>query len=1063
MAEKQTPAAADGPARDVASIKHFCSHLSESGLVNGDTIRSLWDSFDDTRRPRNAQEFAQELVRQKRLTAFQYERLQAGEGNSLKLDQYTIVDRIGADGMGEVLKARHDRMQRYVAVKIISEKLLDSPESLGWFHQEWSAAAQLSHPNIVAAYDAGEKDGIHYLVLEYVDGQDLSSILAAKGPLRVALALDYIIQTAEGLQYSHRKGIVHRDIKPANLLVDSTGVVKILDMGLAFMAQHSDALEETTNQRLTQQGQVMGTCAFMAPEQAIDIREADERSDIYSLGCTMYDLLVGRPPYDGKTHMAIIVAHREDPIPSICAHRDEVPAAVDQVFQKMVAKRPEDRYTSMGEVIAALRGCTMDHPSAASNAAPGSSPAAATPAPARKPQVQPAAEQGGGVAVAAPAKESSPVDDTFTAIAAGHDTVVSRGRASRGGVPQSVWLAGAALLLLMLVGGGALAVALSLRTPQGTLVVESDDPEVQISVKQNGELVEIIDANDGWKVGLKEGEYELEVTGGKDQVRLEKNVVTVHRGETQRMRATFTPAVAARDPVMPRPGGDMEPVEPAADIAGPIVPPVVPGPGVPAIRPPGLPAPIAPATDPVVDAIPKLSLVHSLTGRRREASDIAFSSDGSVLASCGRDGHVVMWNAKSGEFLRQFHVNMSAWGMALSPDGKLLAAVGDHLAAAIYDAETGALVHELSRLSEAETQAVLKENKIYPLIMCAAFSPDGSKLLTGDNNNLVQIWDTTSGELIAKLDDHVEDVMSIEFSPSSNHFATASWDGTSQIWDAKTNKALHMLRNDRETTAYDIDFSPDGAILYSAGNATEVVAWDVETGERISTMRGHGSPVIGASVSADGKLSVSVGAGDKSVRFWDAKTGGTLSVLRNSPDQPRVAKFSPGDPSLLATVSGNAGIRLLRYEGEEEGERGNIRVGADGLTIVHQEVSDDHLSMPPWQSFKAPIDGVLVRVELQPALAVGAEGDLSIYGGEGTGGEKLHTQRYRIADTGDDPWKAFELVEPVALHQGVTYTVECGGAIGMYHSKVDRYGDGRASQRWGGDMAFRLYFKPDEE
>ncbi len=361
----------------------------------------------------------------------------------------------------------------------------------------------------------------------------------------MALALDYILQAAEGLQYSHRKNIVHRDIKPANLLVDSAGTVKILDMGLAFMAQQSDALEETTNQRLTQQGQVMGTCAYMAPEQAIDVRQADARSDVYSLGCTLYDLLVGSPPYQGATHMAVIVAHREEPIPSICKQRTEVPAAVDEVFRRMVAKKPEDRYASMGEVIAALRACTMGEPAAGAGGAVA--PAHAAPAPPRK-SARPQA------AVADAQDIDAPTEDTFSVIAAKHDTVVSRRRGKAIVVPKLPVLICAGVLLMFGLGGGALAVLLSLRTPQGTLVVESDDPGVKVAVKQGGEVVDIVDADDEWKVSLKEGKYELELTGGKDQFAIDQNVVVVSRGKTERLRVTFKPTVAADKPKLPRPG-----------------------------------------------------------------------------------------------------------------------------------------------------------------------------------------------------------------------------------------------------------------------------------------------------------------------------------------------------------------------------------------------------------------------------------------------------------------------------------------------------------------------------
>jgi serine/threonine protein kinase len=253
--------------------------------------------------------------------------------------------------MGVVFKAEHRQMKRVVALKIVSPSAIKSRDALQRFYREVETAAKLDHPNVVPALDAGEARGTHFLVMQYVEGDDLSWHVKRRGRLPVDEAVDCILQAAQGLQYAHSRGIIHRDIKPANLLLDRQGTVKILDMRLARIDSRTD---ETNADELTNTGAVMGTAAYMSPEQALDARHADARSDIYSLGCTLHYLLTGHPVYDGDTHVKQILAHREQPIPSLRGIRPEVPESVDAIFAKMVAKRPVDRFQSMREVVQAL-------------------------------------------------------------------------------------------------------------------------------------------------------------------------------------------------------------------------------------------------------------------------------------------------------------------------------------------------------------------------------------------------------------------------------------------------------------------------------------------------------------------------------------------------------------------------------------------------------------------------------------------------------------------------------------------------------------------------------------
>ena len=270
------------------------------------------------------------------------------------LGEYRIVSKIGAGGMGQVYKAEHQRMRRIVALKVLPPKAIKSADSVRRFNREVQAAARLSHPNIVTAHDAGQQQGIHYLVMEYVQGSDLSTLIRERGVLEVEAAIECILQTARGLEYAHGEGVIHRDIKPANLLVDQRGTVKILDMGLARFDDLLDARGEESAADLTASGQIMGTVDYMSPEQAEDTHSVDARSDIYSLGCTLFYLLTGEGPFPADTTMRKLLAHRSGEIPSLAARRLDVPKQLDQIFQRMVAKRPADRFQSTTELIAAL-------------------------------------------------------------------------------------------------------------------------------------------------------------------------------------------------------------------------------------------------------------------------------------------------------------------------------------------------------------------------------------------------------------------------------------------------------------------------------------------------------------------------------------------------------------------------------------------------------------------------------------------------------------------------------------------------------------------------------------
>jgi serine/threonine protein kinase/DNA-binding response OmpR family regulator len=337
--------------------EQFLRNLSDSGLFSPEEMRKILEALPEAK-AEDGGAVAQHLIAAGNLTAFQVEAVRERNFEGLAIGNYQVLDRLGAGGMGTVYKARHRRMKRVVAIKVLSRSVGQSEKFVKRFQREVEAVARLSHPNIVMAHDADEAEVGHFLVMEFVNGQDLDSTVRQRGPLPISEAVDCIVQAARALDYAHGQGVIHRDIKPANLLRDAGGAVKVADLGLArFNDQFGRPPEEMA--ALTQAGSIMGTVDFMPPEQALGLTSIDHRADIYSLGCTLYFLLIGQPPYQGPSLMAILLKHREGAIPSLCSARAEVPAELDQVFRRMVAKKPEDRFDRMGEALRALEALEL--------------------------------------------------------------------------------------------------------------------------------------------------------------------------------------------------------------------------------------------------------------------------------------------------------------------------------------------------------------------------------------------------------------------------------------------------------------------------------------------------------------------------------------------------------------------------------------------------------------------------------------------------------------------------------------------------------------------------------
>src|SRR5262245_48883478 len=327
-----------------ATTHDFLDVCRKSGVVEETSLSEI--SGHTASSPMAA---AKALIRAGVITKFQASQLLAGKYKGLRFDRLKILDRIGSGGMGTVFLCQHLGLRKQVAVKVLPPDQAGDEGVRERFFREARAAAALDHPKIVRVHDTNTSGGVHYIVMEYVDGQDLQTIRNTYGSLPHTRACTYIAQAALGLQHAFEKGLVHRDIKPANLLVDKDGVVKILDMGLALF--HEDEKDNLTAK--FDKGAVLGTADYMAPEQIMASSTVDIRADIYSLGVTLYTLINGKPPFGGSCTQKLI-GHTTHRATSLTEIRREVPKQLSAVVDKMMSKDPNDRFQSPAEVVEAL-------------------------------------------------------------------------------------------------------------------------------------------------------------------------------------------------------------------------------------------------------------------------------------------------------------------------------------------------------------------------------------------------------------------------------------------------------------------------------------------------------------------------------------------------------------------------------------------------------------------------------------------------------------------------------------------------------------------------------------
>ena len=341
------------------SLQEYAATIQRSGLLSAEEVRQQYDAFRATTESaadeveKHAKPFAEYLQSTNVLTAWQNANLLKGRHRGLIFGKFKVLRLLGEGGMGRVFLAEDQMLRRQVALKVLPRKASQNESLLKRFHREAQALARLNHDNIVRVHDVDSREDTHYIVMEYVSGVDLSRKVVKEGPLDESTTVKYARQVAVGLAHAHDNELVHRDVKPANLLLDSDGTIKILDLGLALL-QSDDSASITADPT-----KAMGTADYISPEQAINSHDIDHRTDIYSLGCSLYFLLTGTAPFATGTAAQRLMAHQmstPDPINELRERQglDPIGDELSEIIQRMMAKNPNDRFPDCNHVAAAF-------------------------------------------------------------------------------------------------------------------------------------------------------------------------------------------------------------------------------------------------------------------------------------------------------------------------------------------------------------------------------------------------------------------------------------------------------------------------------------------------------------------------------------------------------------------------------------------------------------------------------------------------------------------------------------------------------------------------------------